>query len=41
MAKAKKTTTKIKVAKKQLGFWGRVERGVGRLFSTAFPKRGR
>jgi len=44
MAKAKKSntkTTKRTYAKKSLSFWDRVARGVGRLFSTAFPKRGR
>tara|TARA_R100001244_G_C5098730_1_gene118281 strand:+ start:456 stop:566 length:111 start_codon:yes stop_codon:yes gene_type:complete len=35
MAKSKKTTKK----KKTLTFWDRVARGVGRLFSSAMPKK--
>ncbi len=38
MAKAKKTSTK---STRKLSFWDRVVNGVEKLFSSAFPKRGR
>tara|TARA_R110001592_G_scaffold318054_6_gene595095 strand:- start:1400 stop:1516 length:117 start_codon:yes stop_codon:yes gene_type:complete len=38
MAKAKKTTTK---RTRKVSFWDRVANGVEKLFSSAFPKRGR
>ena len=41
MAKAKKTNTKRGRKKKTLTFWDRVANGVEKLFSSAFPKRGR
>jgi|TARA_R110002020_G_scaffold3284_2_gene14889 hypothetical protein len=42
MAKAKKrTTVKTAKRKRKLSFWDRVANGVEKLFSSAFPKRGR
>ena len=41
MAKAKKTKSKKVNKKIILTFWDRVARGVKKLLSPAFPKRGR
>tara|TARA_R110002051_G_C8618155_1_gene482861 strand:+ start:146 stop:283 length:138 start_codon:yes stop_codon:yes gene_type:complete len=41
-SKDKKTTAKsTRRRKKVLSFWDRVANGVEKLFSSAFPKRGR